>query len=291
MGDRSKYHSLDDLYTEGKEVVFVDGTVMWVSALNPLEMDEARELAATARARMILALEEIGSDEQAKALAEFAMLDNEQKVRALLSMKRNESMRQALLDIASDPDWEQKLEIIERREAIMASAPEAAERELLTKITEEYFAEITHRVDENETFQREKYQAMEPEPLKHEWLMLYREQKGDLANIREFQFTQGWYAARCCEAVQPERGGEWDHSGCDHSERVYEEAKHFKAAPNEIKSMIYDALLSFTMPVREAKNLDSAPSSSDSSALQSPPEESTPSTQDATLVAAHGPST
>lgn len=287
MGNRKKYQDLNDLYFQGEAVEFPNGTVMWIAELNPYEMDDCREIAATARARMILALTEIGSDEQVRALAEFRMMSPEQAVNSLCAMQRNEWMRRVLIDIQDDADWTERLTILDRRDAILSAPPEDAERQLLDKVVADYFSEVETRQREEENFEREKLERMEQPALEERWLKLYRDQKGDAANVREFQFHQGWMAARCCEGIRKD-DDTWDHSACDHLERAYSTVEEFKACPAEVKLLIYSTLYDFSMSVRSAKNSDSAPNSSGSSALQSPPEESTPSTPAATLVGAPG---
>jgi hypothetical protein len=290
MADRSRYQRLEALYRRGKVLEFPDGTLMWIQVMNPLEADDVREEAKTAKARLVLALREVGSDEQAKALYDFSLLPKASAVDQIVQSQQTRWLAQADEKLRDDPEWKERLEILDRNQALAGRVPEASERELLQRITEDYLREVYRRVGEDADFERERLMQGDEAEVRERWLELYREHRGDEAAFKEHQTSAAWIGARVCDAT-PAGEGRWDHSACDHDLRVYEAKLDFRKAPLEVQGKILEALGDLNISLRDAKNSDSAETSSDSSALQDPPEESTPSTPTETHSEPPGSST
>lgn len=288
MADRSRYVRLEALFRRGKTIDFPDGTLMWVQVMNPLEADNAREEASTARARIVLALKEIGSDEQAKSLYEFSQLPPNAAVDAIVNAQQTRWLAQADDKVRDDPEWKERLEIFDRHDALGGRPPEDAERKLLEKITSDYLTEIYRRVGEDADFERQRLTGAPVEEVRERWLELYRERRGEQAAFMEQQITAAWYGARMCEARKPADGEDvvaddvdsdgWYHGACSgHQMRVYESKADYKSAPLEIQNAVLGALVDLNLSIRDTKNSDSAAISSDSLAQHGQPEESTPS--------------
>lgn len=288
----TRYHRLEELYRRGVELEFPDtGDVMWIQVMNPLEADNAREESKTAKARMVLALKEVGSDEQAKALYDFSLLPKNAAIEAILTSQQPLWLAQADEKLRDDPEWKERLEIVDRASALQSRSPSEEERELSRRIVDEYVAEIYRQVDDVVTAERDRLRAGEETDVRDHWLDLYVAHRGDEVALLEFQATASWYGARVCVAEKDEHGG-FDHAKCGgHVVQVYESKEDFRAAPLEVQNAVEMKLMELNMTTRAAKNSDSAASSSDSSAQQNSPEESTPSTPTATPSTVPGTST
>jgi hypothetical protein len=293
MPDRSRYVRLEALFRRGKTIEFSNGTLMWVQVMNPLEADNAREEASTARARIVLALKEFGSDEQSKALYEFSQLPRKSAVEAIVNSQQTRWLAQADDKLRDDPDWKERMEIFDRRDALEGRPVEDSERQLLEKITSDYLAEIYRRVGEDADFERERLEGAPEEEVRERWMELYRERRGEQAAFMEQQITAAWYGARVCEARKLTEGevvnaddvdsDGWYHGSCaGHQMRVYETKADYKAAALEIQNAVMGALVDLNLSIRDTKNSDSAATSSESLAQQEQPEESTPSIPAAT---------
>jgi hypothetical protein len=286
-----RYHRLEELYRRGVELEFETGDVMWIQVMNPLEADNAREESKTAKARRVMALKEIGSDEQTKAMYDFSLLPKLAAIETILTSQQPLWLAQADEKLRDDPEWKERLEIVDRANVIQAAPPDEAERELSTKIVDEYIAEIYQRVGEVSAAEAEHLQASEETDVRDRWLELYVTRLGDEVALAEFQVTSSWYGTRVCVATKNEDGS-FDHRNCGgHTAQVYDTKEDFRSAPLEVQNAIELRLMELNMTARAAKNSDSAASSSDSSAQQNTPEESTPSTPTATLSTAPGTST
>jgi len=280
--NRGKYKRLPDLYVAGAELTLRDGTVVWMQALNPYEMDEARHDAMVARARMVMALQEQGSDELMKVRAVVVVDGRDAVVNGLVEAKRLEFMIAAGDAIANDPEWKERLDIASRQDEILAREPSDPERKLLDQINIDYVGETNRMVDEDLDRLRREYDAMSDDAITEEYVKFYIERRGTDVALAEHKLTEVWYATRCCEGVQNE-DGTWDHGACDgHVLRVFETKAEVRRMPGELVDALSDALDAVNMTVREAKNSDRQGSGSASSPLPSEQGESTPSTPDAT---------
>lgn len=278
---RDKYKRLEQLYVVGKEIVFTDGTVMWVQVMNPLQVDEARTDAQTARALMTLALKEVGTPEQAKSLAAFSTLSRDDASNVIVNFKWQEWFVKANNRVRDDPDWRERIDIMDRNDDMANRAPDDAERLTVEKINLDFMADVQAKMDDDEAFERRQLEQMSDEEFREEYLDCYRSRMADAAANSEYAVTEAWYSARVCEATKVE-AGVWDHSACGrHMEQVWEARADLKAAPAPIQELLRLAIEELSMTVRDAKNSGSTTSSSDSSVLPSKQEESTPSTQDA----------
>lgn len=286
--NRSKYKRLPDLYVVGKELVFKDDVVMWLQALNPFQMDEARHDAQVARSRIVMALKsEHGSDERSKVTASLFEDGREAAVQRLVEAKVGEKILEVVAAIQNDPDWKERLEIQERGEDIRATPKDEAEIKLLEQIEGEYVNEVVSRQETERDYYLQHYGAMDEAALTEAYIDWYVERRGSTVAMAEYALTEAWYGSRVCDGKLTEDG--WDHSGCDHHQMLAFDSKaEVRELPEGIQQMIADGLRELNMTVREAKNSPRQGSSSESSPLPSAPAASTPSTQDATPVGAPG---
>lgn len=287
---RSKYKRIPDLYTMGTEVVLKDGTVLWMQVLNPFEVDEARHDAQVARSRIVKALKgEHGSDERLKVEGAYYSDGHDVAVTELADARTQEKLVDIVGELRDDPEWTERLEIVDRSEDILFRAPEDAERKLLDQINNDYVKEVMRRQDDERAFQLAKLKERSDQELLEDYVDHYVQRRGGELALAEYALTEVWYAARVCEGERRDDGG-WDHSKCEsHQLQVYEGKAELRRQPEELQDVLVDAMRTLTMTVREAKNSARQESSSASSPLPSEPVESTPSTPDVTPGAVPGP--
>jgi len=277
-----------DLYTTGQVVELRDGTPVWVQPLNPFEADTARNEAQVAKTRITMAIREFGSEEQQR-VREYFLSDGLDGARLrLVEAKTSERMPKIFDGIRNDPDWSERLQVIER--GAEQTAPfEPEEERLLIKLTEDYTEELTKRIDNERQFQTESFASLDEEALWEEYLQWFIDRRAGEKMMGEYRVHQVLFGVRCCAGAQTD--GQWDHSGCDsHRERLFADKDEVRTSPEALLDLLFAACEDVDMTAREAKNSDRQGSSSDSSPLPSAAAESTASTQDETPVAPPGSS-
>lgn len=288
---RAKYKRTTDLYVQGRELELRDGNVVFVQALNPLERQEALGDAVAARARIILALEEIDSDEMRKVRGAFFQDGRAASIDAMLSNQTGEMLARISSQVRDQPEWREKMKIVDRNAELKARDPEDVERQALQKIESEWFAEVNERFDVERDSRRVQYEAMGDEELIAELKELWAKNRGDTAAENEMKVSELWFALRCCDGTKNE-DGVWDHSACDnHQLRLYETKDEVARLPEPLMDEYLTAMSLLNLTVREAKNSARLQSSSGSSLQPDVAEESTPSTPEETPSGAPGTST
>jgi hypothetical protein len=281
MLTRAKYKRIPDLYVQGTEHRLRDGTPLWLQVLNPFEADEARHDAQVARSRLMMALREVGSDEFDLLRGNFLRYGRDGVVNLLAEHASNTAMMEAVNDIKQDPDWRERVEIMERSEEILAKPAEEPERELLSKINQEWLTELGDRAKAAHELEEELLQPLSDDELWERYREHYIETRGNEVGVAEHQLTKVWYATRVCEGEEAE--GQWDHSACEgHELRVWDTKAEVRGLPEDLLNELSNALDEVDMSVGEAKNSDRQGSSSGSSPLPSEGEGSTASTPDET---------
>lgn len=285
-----RFRQVVDLYTSGKVVLLRDGSPVWMQSLNPFEQDTARNEAQIAKARLTLALKEIDSGEQAKVRM-FFMEEGIEAARAkVIDAKIAEAMPKMLERVRNDPEWTERLDILERGLDSTARVPEPSERDLITKLSEEYTAEISKRLGSEREYQEARFDLASEVDLWEEYLDWYLARRGSEIQLAEYRMHQLYFGARWCEAID-DGEGDWSHEDCSgHRERIFASKDEVRDAPEQLVAVLMGAADDLEMTVREAKNSDRQGSSSDSSPLPSEAGESTASTPTETPVAPPGTS-
>ena len=281
---REKYKRIPDLYTLGTELVLEDGNVIYMAALNPLQKDEAHHDASVARARLVMALKsDHASDERAKVTAQFIQDGKDLAVLKLVNAKLNQNLVKLASQIQNDPDWTERLEILERSSDLLANPAEQSERELLEQLNNDYIAEFQRLQDIEREYETARLETMNDDELIAEYIELYLEHRGGEVAVAEYNLTEAWYAARCCEGVQIGET-DWDHSRCEnHQVQVYATKTEVRSLPEDLQLLFIRTMAQLNMSVRDARFSARQGSSSASSPLPSEAEASTRSTQDVTL--------
>lgn len=287
---RAKYKKVADLYVTGTEVVFKDGTVMWLQVLNPFEVEEARHAAQTARSRLVMALQNHGGDEMAYVEAALWSDGIEEARRKVVDFKASGVVMNAVIAIKNDPEWKERLDILDRTDA-SESTLEPAEKELYEKLQIEYVAEVQRRTEEEEAFLTQQYAKATEEELREEYKRLYIDRRGTEVANNEYRVTEVLLGARVCEGTRVDDAGDWDHSPCEgHEVPVYESKAEVRALPEDLAELIGAGFQRLAMSIRDAKDLDRLASSSVSSRQPNEEAASTPSTPDETPTDAPGSS-
>lgn len=286
---RAKYKRLPELYVAGTEVVLKDGAVMWLQVLNPFQADEARHDAQVARSRLVMALKEHGGDEMAFIESTLWTDGVEGARKRVVDSKSGESLLKVVDEIRNDPDWSEKLEIINRTDEDERPL-EPAEKTLLSKYQAEYVALVQKRLSEEEDYLTAQFADADEDTLRQEYIRLYIERRGNDLATAEFRVTEIWYGARVCEGVQMEDGS-WNHDACEgHQVQVFETKAEVRALPEDLSEMLGESFSSLSMSLRDARDLARLASSSGSSRQPNEGAASTPSTPAATPDSAPGTS-
>jgi hypothetical protein len=272
---------LTDLFVQGESVAMPDGTHLWIQAMNPFERDEAISDASVARSRIVLALKNDGT-ERLKVAARLAEHGRDAMVSELATVKTDAKTPVLANEIRDDSDWAERISILERTDFSDASKPPTPEElALLEKINSDFIDELRSREEDERQYQTRWLTRLADDELIDEYATAYLDKRGGELSNAEYQLTEMWYSTRWCDATATEDG--LDHTPClGHSERVFETKADARMAPGPLQTTIRNALFSLNMAPRDPKGSGSPVSSSDSSAMPSAPEASTPSTSTGT---------
>lgn len=295
----SRLTKLTDLFQEGKCVAVrtAAGSEMpiWINKLSPFENEQCNHEGRIARARIMLAIREIGTPEADlfRASAESAKPDA--IIQALLANKANEHLVKVIRELHSDPEWKPKLEVLEwSSEQVAALAEDDPQVQTLTKVLNEYQAEMDERTTFLRNELRMELQALPEAALREQFLESYIEEQGVRAFSREQQKSQVFYALRHCEATDH---GEhtWTHENCEHSRRWLADRDEVDQLPELLLTQIREAYDALNMPADVARFSGGPASSSASSGPSSKQEDSAESgpveTSDAPAGTSSSPST
>lgn len=281
MASRSKYKGVSSLFETGTELELPNGTAIWVQALNPFEYDDARNAAQAAKSRLVLALEEYGSDELARFQGTLHGMTTEGLITHLAESKAGADLVKITDAIENDPDWADRLSVMAQEERIKAHPTTDEEAKLLEKYSREYLEEVSKRLDDEREWHKARLRRLPVEELHAEFREFWIERRGGDAAMAELRLKEHYYATRVCDGHKlPD--GTWDHGGCDHSMRVWETEEEVRHLPSELRDLIDEKVGELNMRPRDAKNSHRPGSSSEPSPRPSQPEESTPSTPEET---------
>lgn len=270
---------ITDLFDEGKELVLREGdspVLVWVNKLNSFETDEARQDGAVARARLILALKEIGTPEKALYEASLAEMRVEVIRDALLNARQGEWFLQATNELRVEEDWREKVAMVERQGELTEMSAE--ERTLMAKLNEEYLTELQARVQQARADASRELLGLDEASIKEKHREAWLDNQGMASFTRAYQKTQVYFALRLCSATKKNEHGGWDHVGCDHSQRACDTRDEVTRIPQELIDSVLTSLREQSMPRDDARFSAGAASSSAPSHRPSAAEESEVST-------------
>lgn len=253
MSGRAKYRKVTDLYVEGTVVELRGGTPLWVQALNPYELDEVRHDAQIARARLTLALKgPEGGDERKKVESAFYEDGRDRAVLGIAQYRAGKKLPDMVEAVRNDPDWKERLDILERSDDILAKPIEDPERELLDRINKEYVEEIEARHNRELDWQKKSLEQTTDAQLIEEYADAYLDRRASELARGEYELAEMFYAARVCDAVK--KGDDWDHEKCQHKMRAFESKAEVRDLPEGLQKVLKAGLAELNLAVREAKN-------------------------------------
>lgn len=278
---REKYIRATALFSQGTELELEEDLVIWLQVLNPFELEDAKGAASAARSRLVLALQEHGSDELARYEAMLSEMSEDELVELLIQAKHGETLLEVTDAIENDPEWAERMNLIEREEEIRALPDTAEERKLLEGYEVEYITEVQQRMDYELKMLKAHYDGLTPEQRRTEFRRFWIDRRGGERAMEEFRLKEHFYAARVCDAVK-RPDGTFDHKPCDHGIRVWETEGEVRHLPDELRNAIDAKLRELTMSPKGRSGSDNPRDSSESSPTPSEPAASTPSTRTAT---------
>jgi len=269
---------LTDLFEEGvvAPLKASDGSevVVWLNKLSPFEAEQAAHEGRIARARIMLAITEVGTAESdlfritSKSTAKGVIID------ALVAAKDNERTVKVIRELHSDKEWKEKLETLEwSSDQLTGKADDDPEVAVVRKVLDEYQAEMTQRTDFLRNEMRGELDALPEDKLREMHLEAYSEQQGIAAFLREKTKSETFYSMRVCEAARDDNG-RWQHEGCDHSQRWLDDRQEVDQLPESLLRQVRAAYDDLNMPPDVARFLGGPASSSESRGPSSKPEES-----------------
>lgn len=291
---------ITDLYTVGEVLQVAPGQMVFVKKLNQFEEGEARADAMAARSRMVLAQRD-DTNPEAKALrAAIGRMDTDNLIEGIVNSRFTRYMADANMSIHGDPEWSERMSIIDRTDRETATEQEI---KVMDDINSSYLAELNERAKKAEADDRHELFGLDIEEVRHAYEEAIIETRATAVYIGEYKFGQLAWAIRMCDAEQPSEGQEWDHTACTH-ERLYVDEEIEEGSGKRVKRAVEfvreepDALLDeyvsaldrVHVPVGQAKGSGSRQSSSAPSQPQNEEEELPASTQQETSSALAGTS-
>lgn len=277
---------LTDLFEEGvvAPLKASDGSevIVWLNKLSAFESEQAAHEGRIARARVMLAIKEIGTPEADL----FALVSQDAKldtlITALLDAKDNERTVKVIRELHSDKEWKDKLEVLEwSSEQIAAMAEDDPEVAVVSKVLGEYQGEIIKRVEYLRNEMRQELLALPEAKVREMHTESYAENVGIGAFIREQAKSQVFYSLRVCQATRDD-SGRWRHTKCNHQTRWLDSRDEVDQLPESLLRQVRDAYEKLNMAPDVARFSEGPASSSESRGPSNKPGESKGSGPEAT---------
>lgn len=263
MGKMSKLRRVQDLFTRG-EILAVekDGEVVdtfWVAKLNTFDRQEVLKDAQTGRVRAMVTMDR-DEDEQLK-IAEILEGKTDEDIALDLSRDHQfEHLNKARAEVTTNPDWKERLEILENQELEGATEEELA---VANQIAQEYQVQVMKEKEAIDIAFHQDLLASGRPALEREYRKSYRAIIGSNAWHEYKLRSEVVYALRDCSATRTEDG--WDHSGCGfHAERILDQISELEAMPDHVLEKFQEIWTRLEMSEDEAGK-SAAPSASSGS--------------------------
>jgi hypothetical protein len=284
MNISERLRRVTDLFVEGTEVYLGDDeagqpVVIWVNKLNSFEVEEARRDGQARRGLRMVELGKEDNPERAGIVAEMALWDDDQLAKNYVGQKADEIDLEAYNDHYADPEQRELLETITRMPQLLDEAGVAEDDPRRTELMNAQAAWMQALADRTKKLRSralEDARAEEREALERAFIENWRQRETLDVFMAERRNTQLFYALRECKAQDVSTGARpgkvWDHSACDHSQRLVEDRAEVRMLPDTIMARCIETLDEITVPQREAGNSDAPASSSASSEPARQPE-------------------
>jgi hypothetical protein len=285
----SKIAKLVQLFESGKMVRIAlpggDSLKVWVQKLSPFHAEAAIHEGRVARARRMMAIREVGSDEYTVFASQVEASNKAALVAGLLTVKGDETLAKVLRDIRTEVDWVERVEVIEHSaEQLELLASDSIEIQQYSKMLDEYQSEIMKRVEEENKAYKRELEDMQEDDLRDRFREHYVESQGMNAFSETRQRYEIFYAARQCAGIA--KDGHWNHDHCDHTIPLLDSVNDLAEIPAEVGMLIQATLMELTVPPDLARFMEGPASSSESHGPSSTPEGSAASSPEASSTPA-----
>lgn len=255
---------LDD---DGKPISATDDQVaMWIQAPSPYQREMALRDAQAARARALLrAKRDEESEENLTSKVFLAEMTDETLLEYVLMVNEDDRRNMAIREVLSREEWSDfaALQDSFRRMEETGGDPESDEWKDLMEADKRYGEQVSDREEELTEAARESLKYLPKEELERRALEKRSEIAGSQAFMSEYEKQMLFYAIRDIDNT---------------ANLFFDSVEEWNEQPDEIRSVIVDALSKFIGEAGEAKNSLGVASGSDLSALPSEPETSEAST-------------
>jgi hypothetical protein len=273
---------LTQLFAEGKELVLTPGSgdpvVLWIAKLNAFEEEQANQAGRVARARLINAIREIGTPEWDWLQAQKGDTVSVAMVEAIVQSKESELFVKALNDLRADPDWRERLEIMDQSDEDTLKGIELAAHD---KLKAEHAGELLDRHDQRKKDLREELSHLDRPNLEEQYEQAFLNEQGMAAFGLERARQHIYLCMRSCEAGvpddYPDDNARWDHSACDHQLRYLASPDEVAHLPQSVREKVEDAYNEISLAPSMARFTDALESSSESPERSATEAVSTPS--------------
>jgi hypothetical protein len=273
LSNKMKLKRITDLFTEGDTCFLGDDenakpVCIWVNKPNSLEEEEARMDAQSTRTQLLLAMSDPSHPEIQNANMILSEWTDEELFQAATNQKYEENITLAVHDIEADEEWNEKLEYIRRQPELLddAKVPDDDPRRVQLA---EYNTEYLNKVQEllavrNDKTMKEVKEAGR-EKAEEDFMKTYKDKLSIDSYVMESKMTKLFYAMRECEA-QRKGEGEWDHSKCNHSNRLVEHRGEIRELPEHVLNLVIQTFDNLAVGAKNLGNFPEPQSSSESSA-------------------------
>jgi hypothetical protein len=275
MSNKMKLKRIVDLFTEG-DVCYLGDDIdqkpicVWVNKCNSIEEEEARMDAQAARTGKLLELADPMHPEMQNAMMILEEWSDDELFLSAVNQRAEECVALAMHDIEADTEWKDKLEYIRRQPEILNDAGVAEDdprRVQLETYTKEYMEHLDELSQKRQDDMLEEIKAKGRREVEDEFLKNYRDKLSIDTYMLENKITRLFFGVRTCDAAR--NGEEWDHSQCNHRERLFTHRSEVRELPDHVLSRIAEKFDEVTVGARNVANFPVAQNSSESSAQPS----------------------
>jgi hypothetical protein len=239
-----------------------DQVAMWIQAPSPFQREMALRDAQAARAKALLrAKRDEDSEESLTSRAFLAEMTSETLLEYVLMIDEEDRRNEAIREVLGREEWEDfpALQDAFRRMEEVGGSPEDEEWKDLMEADRRYGREVAERENELTEAARQSLQYLSTEELERRALEKRSEVVGSQAFMSEYEKLMLFYSIRDMENT---------------ANLFFDTVDEWNEQPDEIRTVIVDALSQFVGEATEAKNSPGAVSGLDSSALPSEQETS-----------------
>jgi hypothetical protein len=280
-----------DLFVEGRECYLGmdEGNkpvIIWVNKLNSFETEEARRDGMVRRGQRIMELSKEDNPEFVQLQATVHRWSDRELAERRVDQKSEEIYLEVVNELQSEESWAEKLAIMRRMPDLLrdSKAPDSDPRYAeVEDLNSQYLNEVRERQAAKQEQALREFEGADRAEMESEFFEAWRERVSLDEFMQERRITEMFYAMRDCVATEKGRDSVtnrvlFDHTNCNHAERLLQERKQVRELPEYLLNQVIDLIDDITVPQRESGNSDAPASSSASSEPRNEEADSTAST-------------